>query len=234
MVSLQMENVFFSYPGNQVLKGLSFSLESGEKRALIGKNGSGKTTTLRILSGLVRSTGGEVKISGLDPQDPAVKSKVGYLPEDASPYRLLSVRENVEYSAALRGIEDPADSAIEILDYFDLRSYSRVRAANLSRGNMQRLSISMALVHKPEIMILDEPLNYLDFPAQELAVDFIRRSNATVVVSTHILSTASRLTDRLMLLSEGSISWIKTIPEIEETGQSGDSLETKVARMMNA
>lgn len=233
MAAISFQDVSFSYPRTRVLKELTFNLEKGEKRSLIGKNGSGKTTALKILAGLLVPEKGTCSILDHDPDETAIKSKIGFLPEDASPYRLLSVMENVEYSAALRGVDDPKDKALKILDYFELRNFERVRASHLSRGNSQRLSISIALVHEPEVMILDEPLNYLDFPTQELAVKFIRKADSTVLVSTHILSTASRLTDRLMLLSNGGIAWSKTIQEIEEE-ESGESLEAKVARLMNA
>ncbi len=233
MNCISVRNVIFNYDSFNVIDGLNFSIDCGEKYSLIGANGSGKSTTLKILAGLLRPISGEVEILGNNPENQDVKRKIGYLPEDASPYRLLSVRENVEYAAALRGVEDVRDSADSIMEYFDVRGYERIKSSKLSRGKLQRLSLSMALVHKPEIMILDEPLNYLDVPTQEKTVKLLRSSKSTVFVSTHILSTANRLTDHIMILSSGRISWSGTLAEINEEGDSAETLETKVARMMN-
>ena len=233
MNCISVRNLVFNYDSFNLIEGLDFSIECGEKHSLIGVNGSGKSTTLKILAGLLRPVSGEVKILGSHPENPDVKRKIGYLPEDASPYRLLSVRENVEYAAALRGAEDVRDSADNIMEYFDIRGYERIKSSKLSRGNLQRLSLSMALVHKPEIMILDEPLNYLDVPTQERTVKLLRNSKSTVFVSTHIMSTANRLTDGIIILSSGKISWSGTFAEINKEGDSGETLETRIARLMN-
>lgn len=232
MSQIQFQNVAFSYSSEKVLDGLSFNIKPGQKISLIGRNGTGKSTTLKIACGLLRPQAGEVLVNDGDPETEEIKRGIGYLPEEPMPYRLLSVRENIEYSAALRGVQDPVSAAFDAMDLFDLRHLEMVRASGLSRGNRQRLGLAMATVHKPKVMILDEPLNYLDIPTQELLVKLLKNSSSTVLVSTHLVATATRLTDSMMVLSSGRISWEGTYGDLDAFGQSEDSMESKISRLM--
>lgn len=232
MEGISFADVSFSYSTEEVLRGISFNVPAGSKISLIGRNGVGKSTALKIASGILRPKAGVVLIGGERPELEHVKWKIGFVPEEPMPYRYLSVVENIEYSAALRGVNDVREASHDIMMTFDIEHLARVRAAGLSRGNRQRLGLAMGLVHKPEVMILDEPLNYLDIPTQEILSDTLRKSSGTLLVSTHLVSTATRLTDRMMILSGGKISWEGTYSELELTGLSGDTMESKITRLM--
>ncbi len=229
---VEFNDVSFSYGDADVLQGVSFSLAKGDKISIIGSNGAGKSTTLKISTGLLRPKSGIVNVLGTSPEKREIKRKLGYLPEDASPYRLLSVQENIQYSALLRGVEDIVESTERVIDLFDLSHLRLSKAYTLSRGNAQRLALAMVFVHNPEVLILDEPLNYLDMNMQESVVKLVRKTEATVLVSTHVVSTASRLTDRIMILSSGMIKWIGTMDEIKTDTDSGETIEARLGRMM--
>lgn len=232
MSGIEFSDVNFSYAKEDVLKGLSFKIERGEKVSLIGRNGAGKSTTLRLAAGILRPSHGKVYISGGNPETEEVKRKIGFVPEEPLPYRFLSVRENVEYSAALRGVDNVRDAALEIMSTFNIERLSMIRSANLSRGNRQRLGLAMGLVHKPEILILDEPLNYLDIPTQEILSNTLKNSSATLLVSTHLVSTATRLTERMMILTDGNVSWKGSFRDLELVSGETGSMESKITRLM--
>ncbi len=221
-----------SYGKNIALNNVSFSIPCGERYALLGPNGAGKSTTLRLLVGLLKPDSGLVKISGYDPSSPEAKRVLGYLPEDATPYRTLSVRENLEYIAALRGVRDAADAAVKFEADLGLAEYEKAKVGKLSRGNLQKLSIAMALIHKPRIVLLDEPLNYLDIPTQERVFKMLTSLDSTQIVSTHIMSIATRLTDRVIMLARGMVIWSGTIENLRSLGHEQESIESVVARLM--
>jgi ABC-2 type transport system ATP-binding protein len=229
---IKVDSVFLSYETNSVLKGLSLHLKDGEKVSIIGANGAGKTTTLKIVAGILRPDSGSVSIEGISPEDERSKAITGYLPEDASPYGMLSVYENVYYAASLRGLDNARDRANAIMEEFGIRGYSAIAANKLSRGNRQRLSLAMTFVHSPKLLIMDEPLNYLDIPTQEKVIKMVRKADATVLVSTHVISTANSLTDRIAILNDGRITWEGTVDEVMSSASDGERLEQKIARMM--
>lgn len=232
MPEIKVDSVFLSYETNSVLKGLSLHLKDGEKVSIIGANGAGKTTTLKIVAGLLRPDSGSVSIEGISPEDERSKAITGYLPEDASPYGMLSVYENIYYAASLRGLDNARDRANAIMEEFGIRGYSAIAANKLSRGNRQRLSLAMTFVHSPKLLIMDEPLNYLDIPTQEKVIKMVRKADATVLVSTHVISTANSLTDRIAILNDGRITWVGTVDEVMSSASDGERLEQKIARMM--
>lgn len=232
MTHIEFNDVSFAYALEYVLKDVTFKLRQGEKVSLIGQNGAGKSTAFKLACGILRPTGGAVNIMGGSPEDEGIRRKIGYLPEEPAPYRLLSVRENLEYSASLRGVENIREAAGWAMDMFDLHALDMTKAAMLSRGNTQRLALGMATLHDPEILILDEPLNYLDIPTQERLVKFISKSSKTILVSTHLVSTATRLTQEIMLLSSGKIGWRGKFADLSNFGTDMDSMESKIVRLM--
>ncbi len=231
-VCIEVQYLSKSYGKNVALNNVSFSIPCGERYALLGPNGAGKSTTLRLLVGLLKPDSGLVKISGYDPSSPEAKRVLGYLPEDATPYRTLSVRENLEYIAALRGVKDAADAAVKFEADLGLAEYEKAKVGKLSRGNLQKLSIAMALIHRPRIVLLDEPLNYLDIPTQERVFKMLTSLDSTQIVSTHIMSIATRLTDRVIMLAKGMVVWNGTIEKLRSLGHEEEPIESVVARLM--
>lgn len=231
---IDVRDVSKSYGKTTALERISFSIPCGARYALLGPNGAGKSTTLRLLVGLLKPDWGEIKIAGYDPLSAEAKRVIGYLPEDASPYRTLSVRENLEYIAALRGVADPVDAAARYLNDFGLLQYERAKVGKLSRGNMQKLALALAIVHNPKIVLLDEPLNYLDIPTQERVFKMLKSLDSTQIVSTHIMSIATRLTDRVIMISQGNVVWNGSIEELRKLEQGEETIEAVVARLMTS
>jgi ABC-2 type transport system ATP-binding protein len=231
--SVEVNNVLKSYGHIVALKGLSFHLTSGEKCALLGPNGAGKSTTLKLLVGLLKPDQGEVKVGGLDPSSTEARKILGYLPEDASPYRTLSVRENLEYVGALRKVENLKGRVETLLDTLTLREYERAKVGRLSRGNTQKLAFALSMIHSPKVLLLDEPLNYLDIPTQENVIALLNEEkNCTQLVSTHIMSVAGRLTDHVIMISRGTMVWTGTISDLKKLGAENEPVEKIVARML--
>ncbi len=231
-VGIRLEHVSKSYGPVLALSDLSFQVPVGGRFALLGPNGAGKSTTLKLLIGSLRADTGYVKILGSSPDSKEAKAAVGYLPEDALPYRMLSVRENLEYIGALRGVPDVRGRTEFLLDELDLRQYERANVGRLSRGNTQKLAIALALVHSPKILLLDEPLNYLDIPTQEKVIGMLDKMGGTHLVSTHIMAIANRLTDSVVMISKGQVLWEGTIDELRKKGSHDEPIEAVVARMM--
>jgi len=229
---IEVNNVTRSFGKVTALKGLSFSIPWGEKFALLGPNGAGKSTTLKLLVGLLKPDLGDLRVGGADPGSKEARSIVGYLPEDASPYRSLSVRENLEYIGALREVEDIRGTADSFLDLLELREYEKSKVGSLSRGNTQKLALALSILHRPKILLLDEPLNYLDIPTQEKVISFLNSLNATHLVSTHIMSIAGRLTKNVIMLSKGAVLWEGSIDDLKKLGREDEPIESIVARMM--
>ncbi|BFH72914.1 ABC transporter ATP-binding protein [Sulfurisphaera javensis] len=233
MNCIEVNNVVKRFGNVHALDGISFSIPCGAKYALIGPNGAGKSTTLKILSGLLTPDLGEVKIKGMRPNSKEVKKILGYLPEDAMPYRTLTVLENLEYIASLRGIPNPREKALQMINIFGLQEYMHTEAGKLSRGNLQRLSLALTIIHDPEIILLDEPLNYLDIPTQELVISILKSYIlSTLLVSTHIMSIATRLATHAIIINHGKVVWVGSIDDLKKMGKENEPIESIVARIM--
>ncbi len=229
---IELSHVSKSYGQVPALNDMTFDIPVGGRYALLGPNGAGKSTTLKLLVGSLRPDAGEVEILGSRPDSKEAKAAVGYLPEDALPYRMLSVRENLEYIGALRAVGDLKGRVDGLLDELDLREYERANVGRLSRGNTQKLAIALSLIHSPKVLLLDEPLNYLDIPTQEKVIAMLDSVKGTHLVSTHIMSIAERLTDTVVMISKGAILWKGTIEELRRKGSPDEPIEKVVARMM--
>lgn len=187
---------------------------------------------LKLIVGLLKPDAGTVQVDGAQPTSREAKAKLGYLPEDATPYLTLSVRENLEYMGALRGVPDLRARVDYLLEFLELAQYQNSKVGSLSRGNRQKLALALAVVHSPNILLLDEPLNYLDIPTQEKAISLLGSVHATLLVSTHIMSIAERLTSKALIISRGKIVWSGRIDELKSLGSTDEPIESIVARIM--
>jgi ABC-2 type transport system ATP-binding protein len=190
---------------------VSLEVEAGELIGLLGPNGSGKTTILRILTGYLRPSAGTARIAGLDVVSDSLRARarVGYVPEDAPLYPSMGVREFLLFMARLKGLTGraAAGAAAAAIDRLAIGDVERVLIAKLSRGYRQRVAIAQALLGNPDLLILDEPTNGLD-PRQIIEMRGYIRALAgerTVVVTSHILSEIERVADRVAILLGGRL-----------------------------
>lgn len=190
--------------------GLSLTVGRGEIYGFLGLNGAGKTTTIRMLLGMIRPTGGSSQIFGIKvgPNARGLWSRTGYLVEMPYSYPQLTVRENLDVIRRLRLIDD-TKAVDRVMDLMSLTAYADRRAKTLSQGNEQRLGIAKALIHEPELLLLDEPANGLD-PAgvveiRELLMQLANERGVTVFMSSHILAEVARLATRIGIIHEGRL-----------------------------
>jgi ABC-2 type transport system ATP-binding protein len=200
---------------------VSLCVKPAEIYGFLGLNGAGKTTTIRALLGMIRPSEGSIKVLGqaIGPAGRGPWAKVGHLLESPYAYPELSVSENLEIARRLHGLTD-RDATSRAIERLGLASYANRKAGTLSSGNMQRLGLARALLHEPELLILDEPANGLD-PAgvieiRELLRDLARGKGVTVFMSSHILTEVDRLGTRIGIIHKGRLIEELDIEQLEK------------------
>ncbi|HMG54937.1 MAG TPA: ATP-binding cassette domain-containing protein [Kofleriaceae bacterium] len=211
MEAITIDKLSKSYGRISALSEVSFKIEPGEVIGLLGPNGAGKTTLMKILTGYLEPDLGDVRVHGIDVvTDPlAAQRRIGYLPESAPLYGEMLVQEYLEMMAAMRGVavERRRDRMIEVIHQTGLADRVVQPIATLSKGYRQRVGIAQAIIHEPDILILDEPTTGLD-PAQIVEIrDLIARlaRSTTVLLSTHILSEVEATCERVLVIMQGEL-----------------------------
>lgn len=225
---IEVENLSKRYGDFTALSGISFRAEPGEILGFLGPNGAGKTTTMRILTGYMPPSAGVARVCGFDVLEESleVRRRVGYLPETVPLYPDMTVGGYVTYIAKLRGVDDPSartEAVLKTVGMWDRRN-SLIRS--ISKGMRQRTGLAQALVHAPEVLILDEPTIGLD-PRQTLEVREMvggLRQQHTIMFSTHILSEAEQVCDRVIIIDKGQIVAMGTPQELRDRLQRGARL----------
>ncbi|HKO58621.1 MAG TPA: ABC transporter ATP-binding protein [Thermoanaerobaculia bacterium] len=209
---IEILNLTKKYGDFTAVNDLSLSVARGEIFGFLGPNGAGKTTTIRILAGLSLPTAGSVSVGGISVLEDAVRAKalIGYVPDRPYLYEKLTGRELLQFVANLYHREWAACEAraLELLRYFDLADWVDARIENLSHGMKQKLVIISALVHDPEVLIIDEPMVGLDAFAQRQVRLLFRRLAAeekTIFLTTHTLSVAEAVCDRIAIIHRGRV-----------------------------
>lgn len=207
---IRTEALTKSFGSVNAVSDLSVDIHKGEIYGFLGLNGAGKTTTIRMLLGMIQPSFGSVFIFGkrVKPGETKIWEKTGHLVEVPYSYPDLTVRENLEIMRRMRYLSDPK-AVNNIIDKLQLGEYASRKAKNLSLGNSQRLGLAKALIHDPELLILDEPANGLD-PAgiveiRELITDMARNKGVTIFISSHILGEISRLATRISIIHQGCL-----------------------------
>ncbi len=197
------------YPQVVAVRDLDLTVRRGEIYGFLGLNGAGKTTTIRMLLGLIQPTAGSVEVLGetVRPGASGFLRRVGCLIESASAYPNLTVRENLDIQRRLTGA--PRRAVADTIEFMRLAPYADRRAGQLSLGNKQRLSLGRALLHRPDLVVLDEPANGLD-PAgiveiREILKSLTREHGVTIFMSSHILTEVAQLADRLGMVHRGQL-----------------------------
>lgn len=229
---IRTENLSKHYGKLKAVEQVSINVRKGEIYGFLGLNGAGKTTTIRMLLGLIRPTRGNSYLNGekVNPGNTDMWKNVGYLVEIPFSYPDLTVRENLEIIRHLRLISD-RKCVDSIIGKLKLERYSNVIVKNLSHGNAQRLGIAKALMHNPEILLLDEPANGLD-PAgiveiREMLSDLASTKGVTIFISSHILGEISKLATRIGIIHEGSLIHESSADEMENLRKKNLQVRTK-------
>ena len=224
------------YGAVHVLKGIDLTVSAGQVVGYIGPNGAGKSTTLKILIGMIPDYTGEVSVLGYDvrTQSMEVKRRVGYVPENAALYDLLTPIEYLHFIGQLYNLDRTAiqKKALELLRLFQLDTYADARMTTFSKGMRQKVLLISGLLHNPDIIFLDEPLSGLDANAVVLMKEIIRQladSGKTIFYSSHIMDVVEKISDRIIIINQGQIIADGTFAELQH--QRPESLEQLFAEL---
>jgi ABC-2 type transport system ATP-binding protein len=209
MPLIEAQNLSKSYGAIRAVHAVSFAVDRGEVVGFLGPNGAGKSTTMKLLTGHLRPDEGAAVIAGFDVADQAVQAKqhLGYSPEGAPAYGEMTVREFLRFAADLRALPNPAESVRKTLELCRLNEVAAQTIDTLSKGYRMRVGFAQAVIHDPEVLILDEPTDGLD-PNQKFEVRRILKEMAArkaVIVSTHILEEVGELCTRVIVIAKGEV-----------------------------
>lgn len=229
---LRCENLFKSFQGNPVLRGLTLDVPDGAVFGLLGPNGAGKTTLIRCLLGLITSDSGSVTFMGAAVRHEHIRASFGFLPEDFQPPGQLTAPE---FLGLLRRFSPAPLSVDRVLEMVGLQEHRAKPLRWFSRGMVQRLGLAVALLKNPRILILDEPTLGLDPLGQVDMLELLRqlsRQGTTVFFSSHILSHVEQAADRIALIERGKLLYAGTAPGLRQA-YGGDSLEDAFLHAVN-
>ena len=230
---IQVEGLTKEYGPRVAIDNLTFHAKKGEILGFLGPNGAGKTTTMRILSGYMPPTMGNAIVAGYDvvAESIEVRKRVGYLPETVPLYQDMTVFEYLNFMADLRKLPNAEDHVEDVMEIVNIAERAESYIAALSKGLRQRVGLAQALLHEPEVLILDEPTIGLD-PAQIIEVRNLIQglgSERTVMLSTHILSEAQEVCNRVLIINKGRIVAEDTPERLQEHLTGVQRVALKVA-----
>lgn len=230
-VTVEIRNLSMSYGTKKVLRGIDLDIHKGEIIGYIGANGAGKSTTIKILLGIVQGYTGDVKVFGKDISKDKLeyKRKIGYIPEIAEIYDNLTAREYLTFIGELYGISfDKADKKAEkLMDLFGIRDSYNSRISSYSKGMKQKVLIISSLLHNPDILFLDEPLSGLDANSVMVVKEILfhlSKQGKTIFYSSHIMDVVEKISNRIILLNQGQVVADGSFNELKENSKEG-SLE---------
>ena len=223
----------------KAVNGISFKVHQGEVFGLLGPNGAGKTTTIKLLLGLLEPNEGEMSVFGLNPErnEVEIKRRIGYVSEEPLIFKSLTPKDLFNFVASIRGLDDviTTNRAKEYLESLEAIEYYDQLIATLSHGNKQKLQIIAAILHEPDLLILDEPIAGLDAKSVRVFKSLLElhtQRGGTVLFSTHIMEIAQELCDRIGIISKGKMVGIGTIEELRlQADKVGASLEDVFLRL---
>lgn len=228
-MSIEVSQLTRMYGAQKAVDDVSFKLNKGEIVGFLGPNGAGKSTTMRIITGYLQPDSGTALVSGINVQeDPlSAKKKIGYLPEANPLYYDMYVKEYLDFVADIHKIDNKKQKINDIIETVGLTVERRKKTGQLSKGYKQRVGLAAALLHDPEVLILDEPTTGLD-PNQIIEIRDLIRSlgkNKTVLFSTHILQEVEALCDRIIIINKGHLVADSTLIGLRQSGSGQQSLE---------
>ncbi|MCM3388509.1 ABC transporter ATP-binding protein [Ureibacillus chungkukjangi] len=208
MELLRVTNLVKKYGSTNAVNGLSFHIDEGRCVSLLGANGAGKTTTLKMLSGLLEPTSGSISFQGTKQKD--IRQYIGYLPQYPSFFNWMSGKEFLVFTAELAKLnrKEAEERSEELLERVGLLDAKKRKIGGYSGGMKQRLGLAQALIHRPKLLILDEPVSALDPLGRREVLDMMReiKQETTVIFSTHVLHDAQEISDDIIIINEGDIA----------------------------
>ncbi len=222
MSLIKIKGIKKSFQGNEVIKGLDFKLEQGKCIALLGPNGAGKTTTLRMLSGLMKPSEGSITFSDAK-KDGDIRHLIGYLPQFPVFYEWMSGFEFLQYVGELAGLpaKEAKGRSLELLELVGISEAKNRRIGKYSGGMKQRLGIAQAIIHRPQLIMLDEPVSALDPFGRREVLELLEglKKETTILFSTHILNDAEEVCDEILFLHKGEIVESGTMEDLRNRHQ---------------
>lgn len=226
---IEAYNLTKYYGSLEALNGLNLQIRGGHIQGLLGCNGAGKSTAMKILAGILRPIKGFARIMGYNITSQGLEAKkyLGYVPENPRPYESLKVKEFLEFIGKIHGVKGSVlDERIEkFLTAFELRDRAKSNIGSLSMGMRQKVAISAAMIHQPSVLLLDEPLIGLDPASQRVVKDMLKdfaKDRRTILLSTHILPYAEELCDTITIIDKGYVIAEGSIDELKQMSKSGD------------
>lgn len=238
---VEAANLVMAFDTVRALEGLSIKIHPREIYGLLGPNGAGKSTTMKIVAGLLEPTSGTVRVVGYDPaRNPVeVKSQIGYVAENPVMYESLSPRDFFEFIASVRGLDvRTANRTVEqLVTAFDMGQYFDSPIATLSMGTKQKVAVIASLIHRPRLLLLDEPLNGLDARSSRILKDMLSlhaQGGGAVLFSTHIMEVAERICTRIGIIYSGRILAEGTLEQLRQMAGGNDvTLEEVFLKLTN-
>lgn len=217
-MSIKVDQVVKIYGAQKAVDHISFEVKQGEIVGFLGPNGAGKSTTMKMITGYLLPDGGKIEVCGIcvEGEGIATKQKIGYLPELNPLYQDMFVREYLEFIAGLHNVASPKQRIEEVIELTGLTPEANKLIEQLSKGYKQRVGLAAALIHDPEVLILDEPTTGLD-PNQIIEIREVIRNlgkKKTILFSTHILQEVEALCDRVIIINKGKIVANATLQEL--------------------
>ena len=236
---IEIRNLKKNYGSKEAVKGIDLDIKKGELFVLVGPNGAGKTSTLKMLVGLLKPTSGSIKIDGLDSQESSleIKKRISFVPDTPHVYDKLSPQELLRFVGKLHQLDSKTieGRGNELLRFFSLWDVRNILIEEFSHGMKQKIILCAALIHEPKVFILDEPMVGLDPISVKSFKDFLRRKSRdgmTIIFSTHTLSTAEELADRVAVVNQGKIIALGSMPELRKQYQSQENLEEMFMKLV--
>ena len=235
--AIELRGIKHRYDTDEVLHGIDLTIEHGEIFGFLGHNGAGKTTAINVLTTLVVPTAGSARVCGYDvvEQRRDVTQCIGYLPSEVRLYPHMTAAENLEFFAKLSGVSAPRQAVAETLEYLDASDLANRRLGTFSSGMRQRIGIAQAVIHRPQVLFLDEPTAGLDPLGVRQLRETIQRLNQdlgmTVFMNTHLLSEVARVCTTIGVLNHGNLIYKDSIEETTRRFPDEASLEDIYALM---
>jgi len=229
--AIKLEGIKKSLGKNTVLKGIDFSVETGDLFGYLGPNGAGKTTTIRIILGLYQPDSGDLQVLGRDINNSNTRKKIGFVLDLDGLYDGMTARDNLVFYAKIYGVDADKDRIDNLLDIVELTGRGDDKVHAYSTGMRQRLALARSMVHDPEVLVLDEPTSGVDPSGQiqirKILLNLVRREKKTIILSSHNLDEVQRICNRIAIIDRGEITLCGRLEELrKKMGKSGIVIKT--------